>query len=91
MILSTLTTAAGLLTIVLGGYVTYLAYRGYQRNGSESMRALAIGVLFIAVIPYVVSIGVTQSLGLTDAQAILGVTISHTIGLGAILRSFGES
>jgi positive regulator of sigma E activity len=88
MTLETVTTATGALTALLGGYVAYLAYRGYRRNDSETMRVLAIGVLFIAVVPYLVSSLVAPLLGLTDAQAILGVTLSHTLGLVAIYRSF---
>ena len=89
MTLQPIVTGLGLLTALVGCYVTYLAYRGYRRNDSETMRVLAIGVLFIAVGPYVVSYGLAPVLGLTDAQTILGVTLSHTVGLVAIYRSFG--
>jgi hypothetical protein len=85
--LATVATAAAGLTAVLGAYVAYLAYRGYRRNDSETMRVLALGVLFIAVVPYAVSYVVDPLLALTDAQTILGVTLSHTVGLVAIYRS----
>lgn len=89
MTLQTATTVLDVVTALVGCYVTYLAYRGYRRNDSETMRVLAIGVLFIAVGPYVVSYAAAPVLGLTDAQTILGVTLSHTIGLVAVYRSFG--
>ncbi|WP_255152493.1 DUF7521 family protein [Halorarius halobius] len=89
MTLETVTTAAAALTALVGAYVTYLAYRGYRRNDSETMRALAVGVLLIAVVPYLVSVVAAPLVGLTDAQALLAVTLSHTLGLVAIYRSFG--
>lgn len=85
--LATLTTLAAALTVVLGLYVSYLAYRGYRRNDSTTMRVLAVGVLFIAVVPYAVSYAAAPLLSLTDAQTILGVTLAHTVGLAAIYRS----
>lgn len=89
MTLETVTTATAALTALVGAYVAALAYRGYRRNDSETMRVLAVGVLFIAVVPYLVSIVAAPLVGLTDAQAILGVTLSHTVGLVALYRSFG--
>jgi glucose uptake protein GlcU len=88
MSLETVTTVAAAVTALVGCYVTALAYRGYRRNDSETMRVLAVGVLFVAVVPYVVSVAVAPLLGLTDAQALLGATLSHTLGLVAIYRSF---
>jgi hypothetical protein len=51
------------------------------------MRVLAVGVLFVAVVPYAVSYLAAPLLSLTDAQTILGVTLAHTVGLAAIYRS----
>ncbi|MFC6940306.1 hypothetical protein ACFQE8_10080 [Salinirubellus sp. GCM10025818] len=85
--LGTLTALTVTVTVVLGLYVCHLAYRGYRRNDSETMRVLAVGVLFVAVVPYAVSYAVAPLLSLTDAQTILGVTLSHTVGLAAIYRS----
>jgi hypothetical protein len=31
------------LTLVLGGLITYLAYKAYRRTGAGSLRALAVG------------------------------------------------
>lgn len=87
--LTLVATVAGAVTALVGCYVTYLAYRGYRRNDSGTMRALAVGVLLIAVVPYAVSTVAAPLLGLTDAQALLGVTLAHALGLVAIYRSFG--
>ena len=85
--LGTLTALTVALTAALGLYVAHLAYRGYRRNESEPMRVLAVGVLFVAVVPYAVSYLAAPLLSLTDAQTILGVTLAHTVGLAAIYRS----
>lgn len=85
--LEALATLAAALTALLGLYVAHLAYRGYRRNDSETMRVLAVGVLFVAVVPYVVSYAAAPLLALTDAQTILGVTLAHAVGLAAVYRS----
>lgn len=52
--LSVVSVARG-LTAIVGLFVAMLAYRGYRRNGSGKMRALAIGIglltagVFVAV------------------------------------------
>ncbi|SDX78206.1 DUF7521 family protein [Halobellus clavatus] len=88
MIPAPITTVIATATAIVGGYVAYLAYRGYRRNDSETMRVLAVGVLFIAVVPFLVSRVLAPVLQFSDAQAILGVTVAHTVGLVAIYRSF---
>ncbi|MFB6250491.1 MAG: hypothetical protein ABEI27_02185 [Halobellus sp.] len=88
MIPDPVTTVVAAATAIVGGYVAFLAYRGYRRNDSETMRVLAVGVLFIAVVPFLVSQVLAPVLRFSDAQAILGVTVAHTVGLVAIYRSF---
>jgi len=80
-------TAAGVLTAVVGAYVAFLAYDGWRRNDSETMRLLAVGVAFIAVVPYVVSYVASPVLGLSDGVTVLGVTVAHLVGLAALARS----
>jgi uncharacterized membrane protein len=75
-------------TALVGLFVALLAYRGYRRNDSPRMRALAAGVLAIAVVPYVVGEFVTPLASLSDAQTLFAVTLSHALGLWAIYRSF---
>jgi len=88
MTLGTVTAAATALTALVGCYVAYLAYQGYRRNDSETMLVLSVGVVFIAVVPFLVSTVAAPLLALSDAQAILGATLSHTLGLVAVYRSF---
>ncbi|WP_435182937.1 DUF7521 family protein [Halobellus sp. EA9] len=40
---------AKLVTVGLGLLITYQAYRGYRTYGSEPMRYVAVGFLFISV------------------------------------------
>lgn len=80
-----LATVSTGVTAGLGVVVAWLAYRGYRRN--PVMRGLAVGVVAIAVVPFVVNI-VALAVSLTDAQAPLAVTVSHTVGLLSIYRTF---
>jgi len=80
--------AVSALTAVVGLFVASLAYRGYRRNESRRMRALAVGVLAIAVVPYGVAYVARPAASLSDAQVLFGVTLSHTLGLLAVYRSF---
>lgn len=76
-------------TAALGLLVAWLAFRGYRRNDSPVMRALAVGVVAIAVVPFLVVEFAAPLVALSDAQALLGITVSHTVGLLAIYRTFG--
>lgn len=85
--IETLTLTTTSLTAIVGLVVAYQAYRGYRRNASEQMRALAVGIVFIAVVPYVVVHSVGLLVEFTDAQALLTILLSHTVGLLAVYRS----
>lgn len=88
MQLEPITAAASALTAVLGLFVAYLAYRGYRRNDSPTMRALSAGIVCIAVIPYLILYLFTPAIGLADAESLLAITLSHAIGLAIIYRTF---
>jgi hypothetical protein len=76
-----------LATAVAGSVVAALAYRGSRRNDSRTMRYLSVGVVCIAVFPFVVNYAVTPLVGLSDAAALLGVLLANVAGLLAILYS----
>ncbi len=40
---------AKIVTLILGLLITYQAYKGYRTYGSEPMRYVAIGFLFISI------------------------------------------
>ena len=86
--LESITALASALTAVVGLFVAHLAYRGYRRNDSQTMRALAVGIVCIAVIPYLILYLFDPVLGLSDAQSLLAITLFHTVGLLAIYRTF---
>ena len=83
----TLALFASTLTALVGLLVAYQAYRGYRRNGSEPMRALAVGIVLIAVVPHAIITPITAAVALTDAQALVAVLLAHTLGLLAVYRS----
>lgn len=87
MTLDTLTLVTASLTAIVGTFVAYQAYRGYRRNASAQMRALAIGIVFIAVVPYAVVRPAAALASLTDAQTLFASLLSHTVGLVAVYRS----
>lgn len=87
MTLSMIATAGGVATACLGAYVGYLAYDGHRRNESQTMLLLAVGIICIAVVPYGISYVLTPLLSLSDAVTVLGVTVAHLAGLGALSRS----
>lgn len=86
--IDTLALTVSALTALVGLFIAYQAYRGYRRNDSETMRALAIGVVFIAVVPFIVFHPVDTLVGFTDAQALVAGLVSHIIGLLAVYHSF---
>lgn len=86
--IATIALATSGLTAVVGLFVAYQAYRGYRRNDSPTMRALAIGIAFIAVGPFLLLHPVNAVVGFTDAQALLAGLASHVVGLLAIYTTF---
>jgi hypothetical protein len=88
MIPELLADAATALTAVVGLFVAVLALQGYRRQDSPVMAALAVGVVAIAVVPFVVTEFVTPVLVLSDAQALVAILTAHTVGLLAIYRTF---
>lgn len=88
MPLESLTAVSSALTAVVGLFVAHLAYRGYRRNESRTMRALSIGIVCIAVVPYLILSLFGPFFGLSDAGRLLAITLSHTVGLAVIYRTF---
>ena len=79
--------ATALVTAVVGALVAGLAYRGYQRNDSDAMRFLAVGIACITIGPFVVSYGLAPAVALSEAATLLGVLLANIVGLVAILYS----
>ena len=81
---STITAVASGVTALLGLYVAALAARGYRTHGSRTMGALAVGIVAITTVPFLVAHVLGPALALSDGLSILGIMLSHTIGLLAI-------
>lgn len=79
-----LTAAA---TAVAGTVVATLAYRGGRRNDSTTMQYLALGVVCIAVVPFLVNYVVAPAASLSDAETLLGVLLANIAGLLSLLYS----
>ena len=86
--LTTITAVVSAVTAIVGLFVAYLAYRGYQRNESQRMRALAFGIICIAVLPYLLMTAIDPLIDVSDATVIVIITITHTLGLAAIYTTF---
>lgn len=76
-----------LATAVAGMAVATVAYRGYRENDSETMLLLAIGIVCIAVFPFLITYGGAPLAALSDAVTLLGVLAANIAGLLAILYS----
>lgn len=83
-----------LISTLLGLVITYIAFQGYRRNSSRPMLFVAIGFLFVFVIPFLLSIGPTLGVILgrfapliAQVSAVVGIIaeVSRVIGLVSIL------
>lgn len=77
-----------LATAVVGAFVAYQALRGYRRNASRVMLALAVGIVLLTTAPVAVRLGL-ELLGLLDGvgRALVAQTI-RIAGLVAVLYAF---
>jgi hypothetical protein len=74
------------LSLVLGGLITYFAYRAYDRTGSPALRALTIG--FAAVTAGALAAGaVDQLLAVSGSYALAIESAMTTMGFAVILYS----
>ena len=66
------------VTAVVGLFVATLAYRGYRRNGSPKMRALAVGI-------GVLTAGVSVAVVLADAAGVASGVVLLVRGLVTVV------
>lgn len=67
------------LTLVLGGLITYFAFKAYRRTDSVALRALAIGFGIITV----------GSIVAGSADVVLGVRLGFSVLLQSVLTLIG--
>lgn len=73
------------VTAIVGAFVAFLAYRGYQRNESHPMLYLALGIILLTTVPVGLNYGLLAVTAATDAKILLVITASHLAGVAAIL------
>ncbi|UIO98726.1 hypothetical protein Hbl1158_09215 [Halobaculum sp. CBA1158] len=84
---ATVLFATAAATALAGTAVTAVAYRGYRRHDSATMRYLAVGIAFVAVAPFCISYGLAPLAGLDDATTLLAVLCANVVGLLALIYS----
>lgn len=74
------------LTLILGGLITYYAFKAYRRTGSNALRALAIGFGVITVGALIAGV-FDQVLAISMQNAIVAESALTAIGFAVILYS----
>lgn len=74
------------LTLLLGGSITFYAYKAYRTTGSRALRALAVGFGTVTVGALVAGI-VDQLLPLDPTLAFVVESLFTTAGFAVILAS----
>lgn len=70
---------------IAGVFVAYQAYRGYQRNQSQPMLYLALGIVLLTAVPASINLGLSSLTTATEAGVLLAITVAHLTGVAAIL------
>jgi len=80
--LPSLIIALKTLTLVLGGLITYLAYKAYRRTGARSLAALAfgfaivtLGTLLAGIVDQVLQAGFQAGLLIESALVAVGFAV----------------
>lgn len=74
------------LTLVLGGSITFYAFKAYRRTASSALRALALGFGTVTLGALLAGI-VDQLLPLDPNLALVVESLFTTVGFGIILYS----
>ncbi|MBV0925178.1 hypothetical protein KTS45_13315 [Halomicroarcula limicola] len=72
------------LTALLGLFVASLAYRGYRRNGSAKMRALAVGIGLLTAGVFT-AVAIADVAGAGDGIVLLARGVVTVAGLSVVL------
>lgn len=83
---------SGLVTLVLGIAIAYVAFRGYRRNASRPMLLIAIGFVLAVAIPgtlsylvYGLNTVANVSLGIDLINLAVLMRVSEIVGMASIL------
>lgn len=74
------------LSLVMGGLITYFAYRAYARTGSAALRALTIG-FGVVTVGALAAGAIDQLIAVDPNYALVVESGMATLGFGVILYS----
>lgn len=74
-----------ILSVIIGVFIAYQAYRGYQRNNSRPMLFIAVGFVLVLAVPFCIFLlyGMVPEIPVT--AVIVTSQLSQVSGLIAIL------
>lgn len=73
------------LSVIIGVFIAYQAYRGYRRNGSRPMLFIALGFVLVLAVPFCVFLLYGILPGVPVTAVIVTSQVSQVSGLVAIL------
>lgn len=77
--------ATQILSVIIGVFIAYQAFRGYQRNGSRPMLFIALGFILALAVPFAIFVLYGVSPGIPVTAVIIASQVSQVSGLVAIL------
>ncbi|HKL28055.1 MAG TPA: hypothetical protein VJ898_02190 [Natrialbaceae archaeon] len=84
--------ASGVITVLFGIAIAYVAFRGYRRNASRPMLFMAIGFILAVALPgtlsyltYVLTMVFRMSLGIDYIHLAAVLQVSEIVGMACIL------
>lgn len=77
--------ATQVLSVIIGVFIAYQAYRGYQRNESRPMLFLALGFILVLAVPFGIFVLYAVVSGIPVTAVIVASQVSQISGLVAIL------
>lgn len=84
--LATVVVALKTTTLVLGGLITFFAFRAYNRTGARALRALTIGFGVVTLGSLMAGV-VDQLLDVDARYALVAESALTAVGFGIILYS----
>lgn len=77
--------ATQILSVIIGVFIAYQAYRGYRRNNSHPMLFIALGFVLVLAVPFCIFLLYGILPGMSVTVIIITSQLSQVTGLLAIL------
>lgn len=74
-----------ILSVIIGVFIAYQAYRGYQRNNSRPMLFIALGFVLVLAVPFCVFLLYGALPDIPVSAVVITSQLSQVSGLLAIL------